>query len=91
MSSRELKFAPDGAMLREVRSKVREVASSLGASESVCDSLALVVDELVELAHQLDSVNLPSDRDFLAARVEASLQSFAGRARRAARRAECPN
>lgn len=50
MSSRELKFAPDGAMLREVRSKVRELASSLGASESVCDSLALVVDELVNNA-----------------------------------------
>jgi arginine N-succinyltransferase len=35
------------------------------------------LDALVALADQLDSVNLPSDRDFLAQRIERSLQSFA--------------
>jgi arginine N-succinyltransferase len=37
------------------------------------------LDELVRLATQLDSVNLPSDRDFLEERIEASLRSFARR------------
>lgn len=37
------------------------------------------LDELVALAEQLDSMNLPSDREFLAERIEASLDSFAGR------------
>jgi arginine N-succinyltransferase len=35
------------------------------------------LDALVGLAAQLDSVNLPSDREFLAERIEASLSSFA--------------
>lgn len=35
------------------------------------------LDGLVALARQLDSVNLPSDRDFLERRIEASLRSFA--------------
>ena len=39
------------------------------------------LDELVALAAQLDSMNLPSDRDFLARRIETSLASFAGRCR----------
>lgn len=34
------------------------------------------LDDLVELARQLDSVNLPSDRDFLTRRIEHSLHSF---------------
>jgi arginine N-succinyltransferase len=37
------------------------------------------LDALVALAQQLDSMNLPSDRDFLAKRVQDSLRSFAGR------------
>ena len=34
------------------------------------------LDDLVELARQLDSVNLPSDRDFLSHRIDQSLHSF---------------
>jgi arginine N-succinyltransferase len=37
------------------------------------------LDAIVALAQQLDSMNLPSDREFLAERVQASLRSFAGR------------
>ncbi len=36
------------------------------------------LDDLVELAHLLDSVNLPSDREFLTKRIETSLRSFSG-------------
>jgi arginine N-succinyltransferase len=36
------------------------------------------LDALVALAAQLDSMNLPSDRDFLEKRIAASLASFAG-------------
>jgi len=36
------------------------------------------LDDLVALASQLDSVNLPSDREFLTRRIEASARSFAG-------------
>jgi arginine N-succinyltransferase len=36
------------------------------------------VDAVVDLAHQLDSANLPSDRDFLEQRVRASLRCFDG-------------
>jgi arginine N-succinyltransferase len=39
------------------------------------------LDALVALAEQLDSMNLPSDRGFLEARIGASLRSFAGRVR----------
>ena len=35
------------------------------------------LDDLVALAEQLDSMNLPSDRGFLAARIEHSQRSFA--------------
>jgi arginine N-succinyltransferase len=38
------------------------------------------LDAIVALAAQLDSMNLPSDREFLAQRVQASLRSFAGKA-----------
>jgi arginine N-succinyltransferase len=37
------------------------------------------LDALVELASQLDSVNLPSDREFLAERIERSQRSFGAR------------
>lgn len=50
MTGGELRFRPDGAALREVRAKVRELAAGLGAAASVCDSLALVVDELANNA-----------------------------------------
>lgn len=40
------------------------------------------LDDLVGLAAQLDSMNLPSDRRFLAQRIHDSLRSFAGDARR---------
>lgn len=36
------------------------------------------LEPLVALATLLDSVNLPADRTFLAARIEASMRSFAG-------------
>lgn len=50
MNEGELRFLPDGAVLREVRADVRRLAASLGAEEAVCDNLALVVDELVNNA-----------------------------------------
>jgi len=50
MSGLEMKFPPDGSVLRQVRAKVRTLASSLGAEQGVCDNLALVVDELVNNA-----------------------------------------
>ena len=50
MSDGQLSFPPDGAVLREVRRKVRELAAGLGAQPAVCDNLALVVDELVNNA-----------------------------------------
>ncbi len=43
------------------------------------------LDDLLELAAQLDSVNLPRDRDFLAERIARSQQSF-GAAQRGRRR-----
>jgi arginine N-succinyltransferase len=49
------------------------------------------LDELLELASQLDSVNLPCDREFLAERIARSQHSFAaayGRERDEWRRAE---
>jgi arginine N-succinyltransferase len=49
------------------------------------------LDELLELASQLDSVNLPRDREFLAERIARSQHSFAaayGRGRGEWRRAE---
>jgi arginine N-succinyltransferase len=36
------------------------------------------LDALVALAHQLDSLNLPNDRDFLEQRIRVSQRSFAG-------------
>ena len=40
------------------------------------------LDDVVGLAAQLDSMNLPSDRHFLAQRIHDSLRSFAGGTRR---------
>ena len=50
MSDREHSFPPEGAALRDVRAKIREMAGALGAQPAVCDNLALVVDELVNNA-----------------------------------------
>ena len=50
MSGHQLSFPPDGTVLREVRAKVRRLAGDLGAEATVCDNLALVVDELVNNA-----------------------------------------
>jgi arginine N-succinyltransferase len=36
------------------------------------------LDSLVSLARQLDSMNLPADRDFLAERIALSMRSFSG-------------
>ncbi|MGH0032200.1 MAG: arginine N-succinyltransferase [Myxococcota bacterium] len=36
------------------------------------------LDSLVDLARQLDSMNLPADRDFLSARIDVSQRSFGG-------------
>jgi arginine N-succinyltransferase len=40
------------------------------------------LDDLVQLAAQLDSMNLPSDRHFLAQRIHDSVRSFEGGSRR---------
>lgn len=48
--STELSFQPEPASLRRVRSDVREAGAKLGASERMCDTAALVVDELVNNA-----------------------------------------
>ena len=50
MSGGELRFPPEGSALREVRADVRRIAAEHGAAPSVCDNLALVVDELVNNA-----------------------------------------
>ena len=50
MTDGDLWFQPDGAVLRDVRAKVRELAAGMGAASSICDNLALVVDELVNNA-----------------------------------------
>ena len=36
------------------------------------------LDDLVALADRLDSMNLPSDREFLEARIRCSMRSFGG-------------
>lgn len=45
-----LTFPADGALLRKIRAKVRDLAGRHGAEPNVCDNLALVVDELVNNA-----------------------------------------
>jgi anti-sigma regulatory factor (Ser/Thr protein kinase) len=69
MTSHELSFPPDGAALRDVRSKVRRLAGDLGADASVCDNLALVVDELVNNAIEHGAVYRQKQLD-LALRIE---------------------
>jgi anti-sigma regulatory factor (Ser/Thr protein kinase) len=45
-----LSFPPDGSLLAKIRAKVRDLAGQHGAEPTVCDNLALVVDELVNNA-----------------------------------------
>lgn len=45
-----LRFKPDPRELRGVRRGARELAERQGAAESMCDAVALVVDELVNNA-----------------------------------------
>lgn len=45
-----LVFPPRQGVLKPLRAKVRAAAAHLGAKPEVCDSLALVVDELVNNA-----------------------------------------
>ena len=46
----ELSFPAEPAALRRVRGEAREAAAGLGASERIGDTIALVVDELVNNA-----------------------------------------
>ena len=50
MTEQRLSFPPEGAALREVRAKVREMTAALGAAPEIQDRVALVVDELVNNA-----------------------------------------
>ena len=43
-------FPPDSGILKRLRAQVRARAAKLGAKPRVCDSIALVVDELVNNA-----------------------------------------
>lgn len=45
-----ISFPPDPHVLRKVRADVRGAAARLGGSPQVCDTIALVVDELVNNA-----------------------------------------
>lgn len=50
MSARLLRFPPDPAQLAQVRSDARTRAAELGAAPGVCDTVSLVIDELVNNA-----------------------------------------
>jgi anti-sigma regulatory factor (Ser/Thr protein kinase) len=45
-----LNFPPSADVLRQLRADVRKAAAGLGADAAVCDTVALVVDELVNNA-----------------------------------------
>ncbi len=47
---RRLSFPPNAGVVRQLRGQVRRLAAKLGASAGACDSIALVVDELVNNA-----------------------------------------
>ena len=63
-----LKIPVEGAVLRKVRAKVRDLAGRVGADPAVCDNLALVVDELVNNAIEHGSVYRKTSQD-LAVRI----------------------
>ena len=50
MSPARLSFRPDQGVLRQLRADVRTATARLGADAPVCDTVALVVDELVNNA-----------------------------------------
>ena len=62
MSGR-LVFPPRQGVLKQLRAKVRAAAARLGATPTVCDSLALVVDELVNNAVEHGSSYRRKDLD----------------------------
>lgn len=76
MTGRRISFPPDGRLLRDVRAKVRSLAASFGADASVCDNLALVVDELVNNAIEHGASYRRHNRE-LAVQIEASDRRFA--------------
>lgn len=49
-SSGPFRFPPEARQVRLVRQHVRERAGLMGAAESVCDAVTLIVDELVNNA-----------------------------------------
>jgi len=63
------RFPPDPSGLQRVRADVRAAAAALGAPAAQCDSLALVVDELVNNAIEHGAVYRKLGRD-LAVRVQ---------------------
>lgn len=69
MSAGELRFPPEGSVLRDVRANVRKIAADLGADEAVGDNLALVVDELVNNAIEHGAAYRQSSDD-LCVRIE---------------------
>ncbi len=64
MSDRDLlKIPVEGAVLPKVRAKVRDLAGRVGADPTVCDNLALVVDELVNNAIEHGAVYRKTSQD----------------------------
>ena len=76
MSDRQLSFPPEGAALRQVRADVRELAGQLGAEPSVCDNIALVVDELVNNAIEHGAAYRTSQEN-LAVRIQPAGERLA--------------
>lgn len=76
MSERQLSFPPEGAALRQVRADVRELAGQLGAEPSVCDNIALVVDELVNNAIE-HGVAYRTSQENLAVRIQPAGERLA--------------
>ena len=70
MTASEVAFPPDGAVLRDVRAKVRKLAADQGAAANICDNLALVVDELVNNAIEHGAAYRRKSDD-LVVRIEA--------------------
>jgi anti-sigma regulatory factor (Ser/Thr protein kinase) len=69
--ARRLVFPPDAGVVKQLRARVRTLAATLGAPADVCDSLALVVDELVNNAVEHGSVYRRANVN-LAIQIEAA-------------------
>lgn len=73
---RRLTFPPRAGVLKQLRSRVRELAIEIGADEATADKLALVVDELVNNAiehgahYRLRGLDLAIEFHLVADRVE---------------------